>query len=124
MKKLVKNKKSEKFVTEATFHKHTDFVAVAFSKVYKQFEKIENKFEKIDERFEKIDERFEKIDERFERNEVVMLKMLESIDMIREDNKYIRKTVESFVHDISIHDRKIDGLTERVERLEQKTKSL
>jgi endonuclease III len=38
---------------------------------------------------------------------------------LREDNKYIRSTLSSFVRDVSVHDRKLENLLTRVEKLEE-----
>lgn len=58
----------------------------------------------------------------FDRHEKVLEKILERLELMNEDNKYFRQSVGTLYSDTSSHDRKIDRLTMRVDRLEAKIK--
>ncbi len=94
MKKVVKKPTAEKYVTEKTFEKA--MVSIAKS------------FQKIDDRFEKIDKNFD-----------ATIKVLSSI---QEDNReYKKRALENDITMVS-HDKKINDLIIRVEKLEAKVK--
>ena len=95
MKKITAPK-TEKYVTETVFERNMASIANSFAHA----EELSKK--------------------RFDRHESLLERMLKQIEMLREDNQYIRKSVQSFIHDVSIHDRKIEDINERVEKLEKK----
>lgn len=49
-------------------------------------------------------------------------KIFERLEMMNEDNKYFRQSIGTLYSDTSPHDRKINYLTMRVDRLEAKAK--
>ena len=53
-----------------------------------------------------------------ETHEKVLEGILGELRSLREDNKYIKDTLNGFVSDVSRNDRKINNLTVRVEKLE------
>lgn len=87
-----------------------------------------NKVEKhvSEETFKSFQHNYEKsmlsIAKSFENQGKVMEMMLKEIHAIRVDYKEINKTLNNFVIDISFHERKIDNLTMRVEKLETRMK--
>ena len=58
----------------------------------------------------------------FEQQGKVMEMMIGELREIREVGLKTDKTVNSFVHDIAIHDRRIENILSRVEKLEIKIK--
>jgi hypothetical protein len=58
----------------------------------------------------------------FEQQGKVMEMMLSELKSIRETGNQTGKTVNSFMHDIAIHDRRIENILSRVEKLEIKLK--
>jgi uncharacterized protein YoxC len=58
----------------------------------------------------------------FERQSKVMELMLSELQVIRETGVKTEKTVNSFTHDVGIHDRRIENILSRVEKLETKFK--
>ncbi len=100
MKKVAK-KITEKYVTEKTFEKHMGSIARSFAKV---------------------EESLENINKTLVVQQGVLQTMIKEMKNFREDNKYTRSTLSDFTGDVSSHDRKIDNLTMRVERLESKSR--
>lgn len=96
MKKAAK-KITLKYLTETTFEKHMRSIAKSFetqNKVLASHSQILSTHSQVLE---------------------VLLKEMKAL---HEDNKYARSTLSSFVGDVLSHDRKIDNLTIRVEKLE------
>ena len=93
MKKTAQNS-NLKYVTEKTFEKHMGSIARSIAR----------------------------IDSSLARHEQVMSAILKEIRAISEENKYFRQSIGSLYSDNSSHDRKIENLTMRVERLESKIK--
>jgi chaperonin cofactor prefoldin len=58
----------------------------------------------------------------FDQHQRVMEDMLKEIKQIHEDNKYFRESISSLYGDSSHHDRKINNLDIRLEKLEMKSK--
>ena len=58
----------------------------------------------------------------FSRVEGALEIVIKEVRNLHEDNKYMRQTLTSVDSTVSIHDRKIDNLTMRVEKLELKVK--
>ncbi len=58
----------------------------------------------------------------FERQGKVMEMMLSELQTVRHTTTKTDKAVNSFVHDIAIHDRRIENILSRVEKLETKFK--
>lgn len=56
----------------------------------------------------------------FDRHGKVMQDILKELRQMHEDHKSSRSTLSNFVGDVSLHDRRIENLTMRVERLESK----
>jgi len=50
----------------------------------------------------------------------VLEMILKELKALHEDTKYNKDTLSSFVGDVSVHNRKINNLTMRVEKLEMK----
>lgn len=120
--KKVKSDKKKEYLTLGIFEKHMGSIARSFHSVDERFNGVDKRFKDIDERFRSIDERFNGIDERLDRHEKVFETILHGIRNLHEDNKYMRSTLTGFVRDTSVHGQRIDDLTIRVERLEQKVK--
>ena len=117
MKRIKKAKpdKGKEYLTLGIFEKHMGSIA-------RSFHSVDERFNGIDKRFRSIDERFNGIDERLDRHEKVFETILYGIKNLHEDNKYMKSTLTGFVRDISVHGQRIDDLTIRVEKLEQKVK--
>ena len=84
-------KTSPRYVTESTFEKHMRSIAKSFAA---QAETLVSHGQ-------------------------VLQTILKELVAMREDSKYNRNTLLSFVGNISSHDRKINNLTVRVEKLEK-----
>ncbi|OGI67244.1 hypothetical protein A3A05_02580 [Candidatus Nomurabacteria bacterium RIFCSPLOWO2_01_FULL_41_12] len=97
MKKIVK-KTSEKYVTEKTF---------------------KTKFDNFDAKFERS---MQAIAKSFADNAEVMALILKEIRDIHEGNKHFRESMSSLYGDVFSHDKRIDNLDVRVEKLESKVK--
>ena len=91
MKKVIK-KTNEKYVTEKTFENSMANIAKSFARV----------------------------EESLKNQNLVSEMMLKELKALHEDNKSIRGTLSGFVGDVSSHDRRIENLTIRVEKLESK----
>ncbi len=100
MKKVVK-KITEKYLTTKTFNAFED-----------RFDKFENRF----------DSSARAVAKSFDDNAKVMALMLTEIREIHEDNKYFRQSISNLNIDGLSYDKKFAGLTERVEKLEAKSK--
>lgn len=93
MKKIGK-KKTEKYVTENTFEKHMANIAKSFNRV--------------DESFNRVDKTLEFV--------------IKELRDIKQEQKETRKDLVSFASDVLRHDRRIEDLMIRVEKLESKSK--
>ena len=56
----------------------------------------------------------------FQSNQAVLEVLVTEVRALHEDNKHIRETLSSFIHSITIQERKTEDVVERLERLEEK----
>ena len=101
-------KKEEKHLTERHFRK--------FEKAF------ENNMANIAKSFARVDASLQKHEEVLYKHTQILQSMIGRLQGLDEDNKYFRGTLSSFVSDVSSHDRRIDHLMIRLERLEGKIK--
>ena len=85
-------KKPEKYLTEPVFEKHMASIAKSFGAV----------------------------DERLDRHEKTIEIVVKGVRSLQESNAEIKRDIQDFIHHTGIHERRIDNLTERVEKLEKK----
>lgn len=93
MKKPTKEIK-QKYVTEATFEKHMRSIAHSFDGLGKGLENLTK----------------------------AVTGLAQHMNIIKEDMKDMKGTLSSFVSDVNSHERRIENLTVRVERLEEARK--
>ena len=98
MKKILKK---EKYVTEPLFEKHMGSIARTLSK---------------------IESRLGKIDEKLENHDKAFTLLLNQMKTIQEEGKEHRLSMLSLTHSDIRHERTIDDILIRVERLEKKIK--
>ncbi len=101
VQKTTKKTTGEKYVTETVFER--SMMAIAKSFIH------------VDERFNKIDERFDRMDKAFE----ILIKGFQTFQQEAHDH---RLAMSALTHSDVKHERKIDELFERVEKLEAKVK--
>ena len=109
MKKEIKT--HPKYLTESTFEKHMRSIAHSFeaqNKILVEHGEILVKHGKMLAEHGEVLGRYEGILEL----------ILKEIKALREDYKKTNDTLSGFVSDVSRHDRKINNLTVRVEKLE------
>ncbi len=85
----------------------------------KKFKKFEGSF---DTSMRAIAHSFAKVDENLAKHGKVLDILLKEVQAMHEDNKYFRQSVSTLYTDGSSHDRRIENLTMRVERLESTRK--
>ncbi len=102
MKKVIAQK-TEKYLTISVFEKHMGSIARSFGEV---------------------DARFERIDKRLAHHDTVFERMFSMIQDVQESNREIHNDIRGYMHHTVTGERRVDDLTERVEKLERKTANI